>query len=584
LFGLDAPEGRATTLVIDTRLNSFYFGQEGLVLIPIEHLSEEGIGIEFQRVLAENTVLDQEWIDFFNRSFALYWKRSLRLHAQAPDCWMPPRVQHVCIITEREKVNPFAQLFHRSSWSIEACDFRKESSSIEYATFQFFQAERLGLLRQILPSLVSNLSYFVTLSSAQLRYFYDGCQVSQRGDAAGFRALAEATKWISKCYHQRLRVPNLHLSGYIVIPGGLIMPSTEQGKLAALQQSWQEASKSVIDAHYDSHAKPSPSKGRAICDWLAEFRPPLLVVGKEGRTLWEPESPETFADLLIHLERVTEEAEGRVIDDLKVVAHHSQRFLASLRDLGGLVDPPHYITPGGLSYIHPKKKLVAYSIDDERNHLRLVEPSPPFERLLLGARTMHEWGHLAAESGWIGVMEETGGRYEELRAELAKLMEAFYLEASGPVRAATAAEFEHLRATSKTGSPGESLVKKMIVRSEDFQANLLAKRYLSTAEMETYIRNNVYSLATESETNGVYARLLRYAYQYQYLRLSLVADPVAFFVKSSWFAEQYLQTGVVSEGQMEQLLNLVGEICDCYVIDESKFDFSMLEPSEYRVF
>ena len=167
-------------------------------------------------------------------------------------------------------------------------------------------------------------------------------------------------------------------------------------------------------------------------------------------------------------------------------------------------------------------------------------------------------------------------RHGELRAELAALIESIHADAPPHVRAATAAEIEQLKATSKTGSPGRLLVKMMIVRSEDFQANLLAQRYLRTAEMETYIRNNVYSLVTERDTTGVYARMVRYAYQYQYLRLSRIDDPMGFFLKSSWFAEQYYRPGVLSEGQFQQVVNLVGEICGCYAIDESKFDFPSL--------
>jgi len=562
---------------MDPELSEFYFGQDGIVLIPIEHLSKDGIESAFQCALLEKTALDCEWIEFFNRAFSLYWERALDLHARAPQYWLPPRVQHVCVHTATEGANPFTQLFNRSSWSVEACDFRRESSSLEYAIYQIFQAERLGIWRQILPALVSNLSYFLTLSADQLRDFREGCRRSKRGDAEGFRALAEATTWISKSYHQPLKEPSLHLSGYVVIPhGDLIMPAALEDQLDALQESWGRAAQGVLDGYFRFHAKPSPAKGRRICDWLAATRPVLLITGKEGRIVWDPDDGESIGDLLLHLERVTEHAEDRIIKDLEVVDSHSRRFLESLREPDGLVAPPHFMKPEGLSYIHPTRKLIAYSIHDERNHLRLVEPAPPFERLMLGARTMHEWGHLSAESHWIGVPAAAKARYEELRAELAALIESIHAGAPAHVRASTAVEIEQLKATSKTGSPGRLLVKMMIVRSEDFQANLLAQRYLRTAEMETYIRNNVYSLVTERETTGVYARLLRYAYQYQYLRLSRIDDPMAAFAKSTWFAEEYYRPGILSEGQFQQVLNLVGEMCGSYAIDESKFDFSKL--------
>jgi hypothetical protein len=299
----------------------------------------------------------------------------------------------------------------------------------------------------------------------------------------------------------------------------------------------------------------------------------LLIVAKEGRIVWDPEAPGSFSDLLAQLERVTEHGEERIIKDLEVVDHHSRRFLNSLREPGGLSAPAHFMTPGGLSYIHPTRKLVAYSIDDERNGLRLVEPAPAYERLMLGARTMHEWGHLSAESGWISVPAAAKAKRDELIAELAAVIDSLHEGAPAHVRAGTALEIEQLRASSRTGSPGRHLVRMMLVRAEDFQANLLAKRYLRAAEMETYIRNNVYSLVTEGDTTGVYARMLRYAYQYQYLRLSRINDPMDFFLKSSWFAEHYYRSGVLTEAQFKKVVELVGGLCGCYAIDESKFDF-----------
>jgi hypothetical protein len=562
---------------MDSDFDEFCFEQHGMVLIPIEHLSKDGIGSAFQSALLEKTILDREWIEYFNRAFSLYWERALDLHARAPQFWLPPRVQHVCVYTATRGMNPFTQLFNRSSWSLEACDFHRESSSSEYAIYQFFHAERVGMLRQLLPALVSNLSYFLTLSADQLQDFREGCFRSKRGDASGFRALAEATDWISRAYHQPINEPSPQLLGHMVLPyGGLIMPKALEHRLIALQDSWARAAQAVLDGYFQFYAKPSPAKGRKICDWLVATRPALLIAGKEHGILWDPEQSESIDDLLPQLQNVTEQAEERIIKDLEVVDHHSRRFLKSLREPDGLVNPPHFMTPGGLSYIHPTRKLVVYSIHDERNNLRLVEPAPPFERLLLGARTMHEWGHLSAESLWVRVPAEAQARHEELRAELASLIEALHAGAPPHVRSATTLEFDQLKATSKSGSPGRLLVKKMIVRSEDFQANLLSQRYLRTAEIETYIRNNVYSLVTERETTGVYARMLRYAYQYQYLRLSSIDDPLGFFLKSSWFAEEYYRTGILSEEQFQQVLTLVGEICDCYAIDESKFDFLTL--------
>jgi hypothetical protein len=232
-------------------LDEFCFGQHGVVLIPIEHLSKNGIRSTYQSELLGKTVLDREWIECFNRAFSLYWERALDLHARAPQFWLPPRVQHVCVHTATEGMNPFTQLFNRSSWSVDACDFHRESTSTEYAVYQFFHAERVGMLRQLLPALVSNLSYFLTLSADQLQDFREGCHRSKRADAPGFHALADATDWISKAYHQPLKEPSLQLPGYMVVPyGGLIMPRALENRLGALQDSWARAAQGVLDNYF----------------------------------------------------------------------------------------------------------------------------------------------------------------------------------------------------------------------------------------------------------------------------------------------------------------------------------------------
>ena len=555
-------------------------GQDGLVLIPIEHLSREGLSEEFQALLVERTCLTRDWIAFFNQAFALYWKRALDLHERAPQQWMPPRAQHLCVYTVGEGINPYSQLFHRSSWSLLACDFEPSTSSLEYATYQFFQAERANLLRQLLPALIANLPYFLTLTADQLADFKGGCGRSQRGDAAGYRALARAVDWVSQAYHEALKPPSLHLPGYIMIPyADLIMPMAREEQLNELQEAWAGAAQGVIDGHFAFHSQPSPAGGRDVADWLRATRPMLLIAGREGRILWDPERPDAVEELLAHLEGVTASAEARLLADLALVERHTQRFFNALRDPSALADPAPFMTPGGLSYVHPTRKRMTYSLHDEGNRFRLREPAPPFERLMLAARTVHEWGHLAAESGWIGVPEAGKAYFDTCRAALVAWLEALHAGAPAPVRAATSMEVEQLRASSKSGHPFRLLVKLMLTRSEDYQANMLAQRFLSPAEMETYIRNNVYSLVTESDTTGLYARMLRYAYQYQYLRFSRVADPLTFFLRSTWFAEQYFRHGILTEAQFQELLALVGDLCGCYRIDESKFDFTLLEPA-----
>ena len=62
---------------------------------------------------------------------------------------------------------------------------------------------------------------------------------------------------------------------------------------------------------------------------------------------------------------------------------------------------------------------------------RLQGPPLPFEREMLGARTAHEWAHLADAAGCVPrtVSRE---RYRELRAELAAELDAAIAAARRP--------------------------------------------------------------------------------------------------------------------------------------------------------
>jgi hypothetical protein len=200
---------------------------------------------------------------------------------------------------------------------------------------------------------------------------------------------------------------------------------------------------------------------------------------------------------------------------------------------------------------------------------RLRVPAPPYERFMLAARTIHEWGHLAAAAGWIPVASERRTDYERMAHELADGFEEIYRDAPGVVRAHTAGEMTRL--TSHGLTVGAALARIAMNRFPDYQANLLARRYLSLAERETYMRNNVYSLALEYPSTQVFLRLARYAYEYQYLRFSGIGDAWTYFLSSTWCGDEYIQRRIVSTAQLRRLFETVGKLCDCFAVDESKF-------------
>jgi hypothetical protein len=136
------------------------------------------------------------------------------------------------------------------------------------------------------------------------------------------------------------------------------------------------------------------------------------------------------------------------------------------------------------------------------------------------------------------------------------------------VRALTQPDLARL---ANGGGTGAALTEFTLARMPDYQANLLARRYLTAAEGQTYVRNNVSSLALDYAPAQLYLRLARYVFEAQYLRLAEIADPIAYLVSSTWLGEQYFQTGVLGRPDLERLFDLVGSLCTDHQVDEEKF-------------
>ena len=101
----------------------------------------------------------------------------------------------------------------------------------------------------------------------------------------------------------------------------------------------------------------------------------------------------------------------------------------------------------------------------------------------------------------------------------------------------------------------------------------MAQRFLSREEMETYVRNNHRSHVHDYARDAYLQRLARYAYEFQYLRFSAMDNPMDYFWKTTWAAEQYVNNGLVKEENITALLETTGHICDCYRVDESQFRY-----------
>ena len=68
--------------------------------------------------------------------------------------------------------------------------------------------------------------------------------------------------------------------------------------------------------------------------------------------------------------------------------------------------------------------------------------------------------------------------------------------------------------------------------------------------------------------------LIRYLFEYQYLLpalgLTRVADPRAFFFHSTWFADDFLATGVLDERRFDALAAAVARLSACHAVDPAR--------------
>jgi hypothetical protein len=68
--------------------------------------------------------------------------------------------------------------------------------------------------------------------------------------------------------------------------------------------------------------------------------------------------------------------------------------------------------------------------------------------------------------------------------------------------------------------------------------------------------------------------LIRYLFEYQYvlpaLDLTRVADPRAFFLHSTWFADDFLDTGVLDGHRFDTLAAAVGRLCASHAVDPTR--------------
>lgn len=544
-------------------LRAFYFGHPQLFVVPIEHQTRTGVSNEFKAVAAEERGISEGFFDLLGAAVAQQFERQAPLYAKARRQWFPPRLTNLCIVTDPEGARPYYQPFTGNSVLLYASDFDPEVSNLEFATYQLIHAERLGIVRSIPKALVGNLGYFLMRTDAERSGFAEAARRCTRPDAAGFAALGEALSWIGEVLHQDLKPPLLRSDGLTELPGtGLLLTDAQAGALGGLIQTFEAAARGVVDRYYASQAETlgGPSAGERITTFVTEQRPRLLLADANDRIIWDPDQPERTDAIAEATKTICERAAVAICNDLEMVSTRTTELLERLRDPSALPSHGEEVQQQGGVYLHEERGLMVYSLHQPGVNTQR-ESTPPFHAWLLGARMAHEWGHLAAETDLVGIPPERRAAHESAKAELIALFDTVAARAPEKVRAQAE---EHFAGRPRGTSLGEAMLDMQLRRIGDFQSNVFAHAVLPVEEMEAYVRVNLRPLG--GEPGSFLSKLARYAYEFQYLGFSRMADPRHYFFASTWFVDNYIDTGVITRDEAERMLDLMGDVCSAYVL------------------
>jgi hypothetical protein len=534
---------------------------EGLFLIGIEHLSRAGIEPAHRAWLAEQG-FSEAWLARFERCFELWWSRAEELQKKAPRSWLAPRVQIVAVATR--PLRPFFQPIHGSSWLVYRDDFEPELASEELGVYALALAERLGWLGQIVPGYLSNLPYWLLRTEEECARFRADCERSRRPDAGALKAVAAALELVRGAHHAELRPrvlvtggPELDLAG-----SGLSFAPEKRHPLESFVRRLTRELERVVQEHYGRFVARGHEPLERFLAALSEERPEVLVTGERGAILWDPEKPSETGRLQAVLRNAAPEVLDSLRADLAVTSARSRAFLASLAVPAPR--PKLVMDQDGLAYLHRERNAIAYPLAGKEAH-RVKEPAPPFERAMLAARTVHEWGHAAVDQGWVRVPEEHLSAHAATRGELVELLTSVWRDAPASLVLFARADVD------RPPSAGETLVRALEGRMMDFQVNLLAARYLGPLELATYVRNNVRCLAREYGPAGHFHLLARYAYEAQYLRFLGPLERLDYLAKSAWLEHQFVISRAISGERLARLFDLTARWCDGYAIDPRPF-------------
>jgi hypothetical protein len=550
---------------LSAALRRFCFAHADAFVLPAESLTAQGLDPATAALVLDDGRLSTEQLHCLEYGFRLYWERCADLNKRAPRSWFPPRQTNLLIVRPGTEVMPYLEPFRGTSSMLYTSDL---DTHPEYVAALLVHMERLSLLGLVPATIAFNLSYWFDRNVASRTAFAQAARGARRPDAAGFVALAGAFDWIDDLLHDPLRPPEREASEpYFSIEGAdLYVPKRLRDSLMMLGQTAEQAVRDAMRTTPHPVAAPAADRSaRALdelCDWLLQTHAQVILLGPNGGTLWSPQHTDP-----IRVRRVLAEASSAAVAsihaDLRIIDARSRQFLECVLDIEALPTHCSVLETGGGTYIDAARRVVVHELSQPAFDA-CTTPAPPYHRLLLGARVMHEWGHVAHAAKILHLPQERRPEYTVARAELGERFARLLAAVPVAFREAVAAEMQGIE--PRPAEQARALARKTLARVGDYLANMMSARLIPGEEMQAYVRTNV-NLHPD-ERLGLVSELARSAYEIHYLRL--VGLPRSYFYSTSRFPDYYFRTGVVREEDVEELFDAAGRVLACYAIDQTR--------------
>ena len=548
--------------------DEFGRGEPGYLLLPIDRLGPTGPDARLAAFLEQDCGWSGARVALLAEGLSAYWSRATAL-ARRTATWPSPRLRNIGIADDATAVRPFAQVLGTGTWNLYTCDLDPTLSAAELVAYLLALGEWMAATGEVTEAPVRAAAWWFDATDREKERFAAAARRSERPDAGTLRAVADALAWIDELGHDDLR-PGEDRQTARAIPGtGLRVPRALEARPLELATAVRDAATGALEAHRSAWREDDPSAITAFLEWLADARPDVAITAGDGHLVWSPDrvaDRDALAGALTGADRAAVEA---LRTDLGVVDARTRTFHEALSDDVSLPVPDPSHTAGGYAYLHAGQKRIAYNLT-EPGMERLAGPPLPFERSMLGARTLHEWGHLADEAALVPLAVDPVEERRRVQT-LAETLDDAARSASTRAAATTGAD---LQAIARGRPAGAALAELLLTRLPDYRANLVVGALAPARECEVYARHNVRTLGYTIAPAARWRLLLRYAYEYQYLGAALglveLDDPWTAFARATAIEHELFEFGLVDEARFLAIADAVAAVCACYAIDTDK--------------